>query len=699
MIKKITGRGSVLKVKHLDESTLPARCNWSVEKELQWQVDELRRLYKEGERQKLQAERIGEASPFPLLLLDENGVVQWCNQAGGELFLPAGAELGGKRLMLFITPGSFTAFRALLLACLQGEPTALTPLAVRHEDGRIRQLIVDVRRVEAKERKTCVLMAAFDYTDGFAREMRVQRQHQALLQLSEKLLDGNRITNRRQIMQAVLNSALDMTNGDCAYWLYRKKDGQQFETLRWPGDKSRILIDTVALRARQKGQTFLVSDYQIWPARLKITPYVSVQSAMAVLADLNEQESGELAVFSLTPEKGLDPADAPLLERMVKMAQFADEALWLRHNANEYAERTRRLQQLAGVGALRWEVSSNEAHWDSVFAKLTGVDPHGDRRQEGANALLAHVHPADLKTLQQIFQHWRNGLAAAENIRFVSADGSESWVRLAGELQNKTLGEELCITAYALDITAFKHAEMERIGEVRQTMEHLQTEQVMGVVVRLTDCLAEPVRQQQELVERLLLQTENPQAQADTLHRLRAWTAQTDYQLRRLQAYSYFGVGASLDIRKWDVGEIVAEWLDWQDSRLKTAGVMVDWRRTPGALFAMVDRRRFMEALTELLDNALESFAVHGVFNPILTVKLTRDNEQIILTLRDNGPGFPTTRLSNLFRPFQAVSGDGRLGIGLSMVKHIIRLHQGTVSGGNAPEGGALLTIMLPLVV
>ena len=272
-------------------------------------------------------------------------------------------------------------------------------------------------------------------------------------------------------------------------------------------------------------------------------------------------------------------------------------------------------------------------------------------------------------------------------------------MRLAGEKQGNTHGEEPRINAYALDITAFKHAEMERIGEVRQTMEHLQTEQVMGVVVRLTDCLAEPVRQQQELVERLLLQTENPQAQADTLHRLRAWTAQTDYQLRRLQAYSYFGVGASLDIRKWDVGEIVAEWLDWQDSRLKTAEVMVDWRRTPGALFAMVDRRRFMEALTELLDNALESFAVHGVFNPILTVKLTRDNEQLILTLRDNGPGFPTTRLSNLFRPFQAVSGDGRLGIGLSMVKHIIRLHQGTVSGGNAPEGGALLTIMLPLVV
>ncbi len=703
MIKKITGQGRVLKVKRAGGAETPivlSRKDWSVENELKWQVDEFRRLYKEGERQKRQAEQIGEASPFPLLLLDADGLVDWCNPAGSELLLPPGVDLTGKRLLLFVTPGSFTAFRAQLLACLQGETKSPAALAVRRQDGAVRQLIVDMRRIEAaaENSKPRVLLAAFDYTDGLAREVRVRRQNQALLQLSERLLDGSRITGRKQILQAVLAGVLEMTGGSCAYWRYRDADErQQVEALRWPGDKSRILIDTVAVRARQKNQAFFVSDYQAWPAKLSITPYGSVEAAIAVLADLSEEETGELVVFSLSPDKKIDATDAVLLEKVIRMARFADESLTARLAARQFVERDRRVHQLTGLGSFFWDVGAKKTQWDDLFAKLTGLDHYGNGREDGCSDLLKHVLPADLRTLQQMLNDWRNGLPDMREIRFIGTEGSERWVQLTGEVVGD-LRETPAISAVALDITPFKHAEMECISAVRQTMEKLQNEQVMSTVVRLTDCLASPVSRQQQLTEQIMqrAQLSGDEGLLEQAGQLKAWAAQTNYQLRRLRAYSYYGIGVSLDQRKSDIGALVSEWLAWQDSRIKAAGVTVDWRRTLDETYAMLDQRRFTEALTELLDNALESFAIHAVAAPTLTIRLTKQEQQLELLFQDNGAGFSSEQLQNSFQPFQTSGDDGRLGIGLSMVRHIISLNQGSVSIGRAANGGAAVTIMLP---
>ena len=704
MIKKAAGPGRVLKVKRASGAKAPvllSRKDWSVEDELTWQVDEFRRLYKEGERQKRLAEQIGEVSPFPLLLLDADGVVEWCNQAGSELLLPPGSDLTGKRLLLFVTPGSFTAFRAQLLSCLQGEANiSPTSLAIRRQDGAVRQLIVDMRVIiSAGTQKPRVLLASFDYTDGLAREVRVHRQYQALLQLLEQLLDESRISNRAQIMQAILTSALEMTGADCAYWRYRDADGQlRVESLRWLGDKTRILIDTVATRARQKGQTFFVADYQVWPAKLAILPYTSAKAAIAVLADLNEDETGELVIFSFSSDKKSDLAEAALLEKLIRMARFADASLTVRLAARQFADRDRRIHQLTGIGSLFWDVATKKVQWDDLFAKLTGLARSGSCREEGGPDLLQHVHPADLRTLQKMINDWRNGVPDMREIRFINAGGSERWVQLAGEVVSD-LHEMPKINAVALDITAFKHAEMERVSAARQAMEKWQNEQVMATVVRLTDCLTKPIDQQRQLTDQILRCAERS-GEDDVLEKagqLAAWMEQTSYQLRRLRTYSYYSISGSLDQRKHDVSALTAEWLAWQESRLKKAGVTVDWRRALGDLSALVDQRRFLEALTELLDNMLESFAAHPVILPILTIRLEKDEKQIILVFQDNGVGFSDERLQNSFQPFRTPGEDGRLGIGLPLVRHIVRLHQGSISIGNATSGGAIVTIRLPI--
>jgi C4-dicarboxylate-specific signal transduction histidine kinase len=66
------------------------------------------------------------------------------------------------------------------------------------------------------------------------------------------------------------------------------------------------------------------------------------------------------------------------------------------------------------------------------------------------------------------------------------------------------------------------------------------------------------------------------------------------------------------------------------------------------------------------------------------------------LTVRDTGKGFSTKAKENLFTPFFTTKEEGS-GLGLATVKRIIDGLNGTVHGGNHEEGGAHITIQLPL--
>jgi two-component system sensor histidine kinase CpxA len=73
-----------------------------------------------------------------------------------------------------------------------------------------------------------------------------------------------------------------------------------------------------------------------------------------------------------------------------------------------------------------------------------------------------------------------------------------------------------------------------------------------------------------------------------------------------------------------------------------------------------------------------------------------------IIRIRDRGPGVPEHALSRLFLPFYRVADardrqTGGTGIGLSITERAVRLHGGTVTAANAPDGGLVVEIVLPV--
>jgi signal transduction histidine kinase len=77
------------------------------------------------------------------------------------------------------------------------------------------------------------------------------------------------------------------------------------------------------------------------------------------------------------------------------------------------------------------------------------------------------------------------------------------------------------------------------------------------------------------------------------------------------------------------------------------------------------------------------------------------------LSVRDLGPGVPETHVSDMFRRFwraegplervRAQTGSDGAGLGLAIADSVVRLHGGTIGAANAPTGGLLVTIDLPV--
>ena len=101
-------------------------------------------------------------------------------------------------------------------------------------------------------------------------------------------------------------------------------------------------------------------------------------------------------------------------------------------------------------------------------------------------------------------------------------------------------------------------------------------------------------------------------------------------------------------------------------------------------------------ALSNLLDNAID-FSPEG---GCLRMSLQRTARTVRVQVQDSGPGIPDYAQEKVFEKFYSLarphSHKKSTGLGLAFVKEIASLHQGSISLGNAPEGGALAIFSLP---
>lgn len=101
------------------------------------------------------------------------------------------------------------------------------------------------------------------------------------------------------------------------------------------------------------------------------------------------------------------------------------------------------------------------------------------------------------------------------------------------------------------------------------------------------------------------------------------------------------------------------------------------------------------QALTNLLQNAIDSLDDNHVEKPQIDLGLATDQDGIRLTVTDNGPGFPDMDLAELLEPYVTTRQKGT-GLGLAIVSKIMEDHGGALQLGRAASGGAVVTLLFP---
>ncbi len=115
-------------------------------------------------------------------------------------------------------------------------------------------------------------------------------------------------------------------------------------------------------------------------------------------------------------------------------------------------------------------------------------------------------------------------------------------------------------------------------------------------------------------------------------------------------------------------------------------------------LKADVDPGRIEQILGNLLSNALR----HTPEDGIIQITAARQARQALISVEDSGPGIPPGALEHVFERFYRADRsrsreEGGTGLGLTIAYQLALANGGSLTAGNRPEGGAILTLSLPL--
>ena len=104
------------------------------------------------------------------------------------------------------------------------------------------------------------------------------------------------------------------------------------------------------------------------------------------------------------------------------------------------------------------------------------------------------------------------------------------------------------------------------------------------------------------------------------------------------------------------------------------------------------------ERLKQVFCNVLDNAAKHGGAGGHISASVCLEGDAEVIRIRDYGPGIPEAELPYVKQKFYKGSSKARgSGIGLAVCDEIVNLHGGTFDIGNAPGGGAVVTIRLPV--
>lgn len=150
----------------------------------------------------------------------------------------------------------------------------------------------------------------------------------------------------------------------------------------------------------------------------------------------------------------------------------------------------------------------------------------------------------------------------------------------------------------------------------------------------------------------------------------------------------------TLNVERADIRGEFEDTVFMYGSRLRQEGIRIDYAENDEDIPEIsCDPKRMRQVFLNILDNA----AKHGGGEKI-DASIHLERERVAIRIRDYGPGIPEDEIPLVKKKFYKGSSKARgSGIGLAVCDEIVELHGGSLNLANAPGGGTVVTIRLPI--
>ena len=149
---------------------------------------------------------------------------------------------------------------------------------------------------------------------------------------------------------------------------------------------------------------------------------------------------------------------------------------------------------------------------------------------------------------------------------------------------------------------------------------------------------------------------------------------------------------AQLDCHLENLNQLVQESIRFLETEISDRNIIVESELRSDLPLVELDRTQIKQAFFNVIKNAFQAMKSGG----ILRVRTDMDDRFASISFADTGGGIPEAEMSKIFEPYFTTKAGGS-GLGLLIVRRIIREHGGEMELLNTPGSGLALTMKLPL--
>jgi signal transduction histidine kinase len=332
---------------------------------------------------------------------------------------------------------------------------------------------------------------------------------------------------------------------------------------------------------------------------------------------------------------------------------------------------------------------------------------------------LAEAPPVGVPIHHAMGQHPQLAQVLAESFAMSSLPNRAELELGTGTARRKTIGFTISLIGSQLDQPIGSAMFFKDLTHIEHTEEQERLKERLAALGQMAASLAHEIRNPLASIEvSCSLLGRRLGANAEGKELLEKIANEVRRLNRTISSSLEFVKPVALSFKPCDLGPVLEEAVNVAEKRRGRPGIRVIRQYEDRLPAFLMDRGQLRQVFENLLLNAMEAVEELGTVKlevqllpaPSATsVPYSPDGgascdpwqtfEQFaVVRVSDSGPGIPVEERAKVFYPFFTTKKNGS-GVGLSVVKKIVDSHRGLIDVDCAPEGGALFTVRLPMVL